>query len=161
MKILEGGLPEDTAWRALILMAPGEEVGMAWQLGQTLARANHGELVLAIILPSATSAVLEQAWSTLKTARKASAPEDPVYIVVIENKDNRQGIRELVQEANIDLLLTSTETPVWRNLDGLPCSVGVVRGEGHNPLRQGPEAGEANSGQRPIRGDRSPIMTST
>ena len=140
MKIVEGGLPEDNAWRALVLLAPGEEVGMAWLLGLTLARANAGELLIAVILPSAAGAALDQAWATLKAARKANAPDDPVYTVVIEHKDIRKGIRELVHEADIDLLLTSTETPVWRNLDGLPCAVSVVRGESQNPLREGPEA---------------------
>ena len=57
MKIVEGGLPEDNAWRALVLLAPGEEVGMAWLLGLTLARAYDGELLIAVILPSAAGAV--------------------------------------------------------------------------------------------------------
>jgi uncharacterized hydrophobic protein (TIGR00271 family) len=152
MKIVEGGLPEDKAWRALILLTPGEQVGMDWQLGLSLARANDGELVAAIIVPSVAGALVERARTTLNHARKASAPDDPVFTAIIEHKDSRQAIRQLVHEADIDLLLTTTETPVWRDLDGLSCAVGVVRGESQNPLREGPEAEASPSGQRPIRG---------
>ncbi|MGD8806992.1 MAG: DUF389 domain-containing protein [Chloroflexota bacterium] len=152
MKIAEGGLPEDKAWRVLVLLTPGESVGMAWQLGLALARANEGEIVMATILPSASGAALEQARATLKEARKACLADDSVYTAVVESRDLRKAIRELVSRADIDLLLTTTETPIWRNLDGLPCAVGVVRGESHNPLRQGPEAEASPSGQRPIQG---------
>lgn len=152
MKIVEGGLPEDKAWRAMILLTPGDEVGMDWQLGLMLSRANAGELVAAVVLPDESSAAVEKARNTLNLARKASEPDDPVYTAIIQHSELRKGIRELVQRADIDLLLTTTETPVWRNLDGLPCAVGVVRGESQNPLRDGPEAEASPSGQRPIRG---------
>jgi uncharacterized hydrophobic protein (TIGR00271 family) len=151
MKIVEGGLPEDKAWRALVLLTPGEAVGMAWKLGLSLARANVGEMVMAIILPTAADAAVEQARETLREARKAAQVEDSVYTVMVESKDIRRAIRNLISQADIDLLLTTAETPVWRNLDGLPCAVGVVRGESQNPLREGPEAEASLSGQRPIR----------
>jgi hypothetical protein len=114
MKIVEGGLPEDKAWRALILLTPGEEVGMDWQLGLSLARANNGELVAAIIVPSAAGALMERARTTLNHARKASALDDPVFTAIVEHKDSRQAIRQLVHDADIDLLLTTTETPRTR-----------------------------------------------
>ena len=86
MKIVEGGLPEDNAWRALVLLAPGANVGLSWQLGLSLSRANNGELVAAVILPEDSQDSLTLARETLHRARKACDPEDSVYTVIAQEK---------------------------------------------------------------------------
>ncbi len=53
MRIVEGQLPEDRSWRTLVILSPGEELGITWQLGLSLAIANGGELVTAVIIPTA------------------------------------------------------------------------------------------------------------
>ena len=87
MKIVEGGLPEDKAWRSLVLLSPGEKIGLAWQLGLTLARANNGELVVVTIIPEVDSPSLTKARQTLGHARKACRPEDNVYTAIIQDDD--------------------------------------------------------------------------
>lgn len=129
MKIIEGGLPEDKAWRALVLLAPDEEVGLTWQLGLALAKANNGELVLATILSENENEVLKKARTTLGQARKACRPDDPVYTAILQSKDYRKAADQLTHEADIDLLLTSTVQPEWRSLDVLDCAVAIIRDE--------------------------------
>jgi uncharacterized hydrophobic protein (TIGR00271 family) len=129
MKIIEGGLPEDKAWRALVLLAPGEEIGLSWQLGLLLSKANNGELVLATILSENENEVLKTARTTLGQARKSCQPEDPVYTVVLKSKDYSKAAAQLIQEADIDLLLSSTDQPEWRSLDNLDCAVAIIRDE--------------------------------
>jgi len=152
MKIVEGGFPEDTAWRALVLLSPGEKIGISWQLGLALARVNHGELVAAIIAPTLDPDYLAQARETLSRARKMCRPEDPVYTVIVQHNVYRKAAGQLVQMADIDLLLTSSDTPGWQSLDRIHCAIAVVRGEAYNPLLEGPEAEESPTGQRSISG---------
>ena len=152
MKIVEGGLPEDNAWRALVLLSPGEKLGISWQLGLTLARVNHGELVAAIIVPGHDPDYLAQARETLSRARKRRRPEDPVYTVIVQHNVYRKAAGQLARAANIDLLLTSSDTPGWQSLDRIHCAVAVVRGEFYNPLLEGPEAEASATGQRQISG---------
>lgn len=129
MKIVEGGLPEDKAWRALVLLSPGEDIGLTWQLGLSLAKANNGELVLATILSEIDGDVLKEARATLGQARKACRPEDPVYTAIVQSKEFRKAANQLTQEADIDLLLASANEPGWRSLDSLSCAVAIVRDE--------------------------------
>jgi len=150
MKIVEGGLPEDKAWRALVLLAPGEELGVAWKLSLAMTRANSGELVAAVIIHSIDHDLLVRARETVNLARKACETEDPVYIAIVQADDYRKASRTLVHLADIDLLIASAEAPGWKNLEKMPCSVAVVRGESYNPLREGEEATESPTGQRKI-----------
>ena len=109
MKIVEGGLPEDLAWRALVLLAPGANLGLSWQLGLSLSRANNGELVAAIILPESGPDTLTLARETLHQARRACDPEDPIYTVIAQHKQYHKAAASLANLADIDLLFTSAD----------------------------------------------------
>lgn len=149
MRIIEGGLPEEKAWRSLVLLEPDERLGVSWQLGLSLAKANNGGLVAAVILPVVDEEEIVQARETLATARHASAPEDPVHTVLVESKDVGRAVSQLVHEASIDLILTRGDGPYWRYLDHLPCAVAAIRGEIYNPLFSEEYADETPSGMRP------------
>ena len=151
MKIVEGGLPEDKAWRSLVLLSPGEKIGLAWQLGLTLARANDGELVVVTIIPEVDSHSLTKARQTLRHARKACRPEDNVYTAIIQDDDFRAATRHLIHQANIDLILSSADRPGWHSLDGMPCTVAVIRGEVYSPLREVNDTDDLPAALRPIR----------
>jgi len=129
MKIVEGGLPEDRAWRSLVLLTAGEELGLTWDLGLMLARANSGEVVVAIILQNADGQELAHARTVLGQARKSCLPEDPVYTAIIQAADYRKAVRQLVQHADIDLLISSAENSSYRSLERMPCAVAVLRGQ--------------------------------
>ena len=85
-------MPEDLAWRALVLLAPGANFGLSWQLGLSLSRANKGELVAAIILPESDQDTLTMARETLHQARLACDPEDPVYTVIAQEKQYHKAV---------------------------------------------------------------------
>ena len=151
MKIVEGGLPEDLAWRALVLLAPGANFGLSWQLGLSLSRANKGELVAAIILPESDQDTLTMARETLHQARMACDPEDPVYTVIAQEKQYHKAAEKLAKQADIDLLIASADLPGWKSLGHMPCAVAIVRGEAYNPLTEGSEAKQSPTGQRSLR----------
>lgn len=141
MKIVEGHLPEDKAWRALAILSPGEDIGITWQLGLSLAIANGGELVTAVVVPSADEPHLAEARESLSRAEKVSADEDPVITLIIESARYEQAIRQLIREADIDLLLARADAPTWPNLERMPCAIAAVRGEVYSPHDEVTEEG--------------------
>ncbi|MDX1613540.1 MAG: DUF389 domain-containing protein [Candidatus Promineifilaceae bacterium] len=152
MRVIEGGLPEDKAWRALVLLSPGEEIGLTWHLGLTLTRANDGELVGIIVLPSINQETQVQARETLGEAKSLCQPDDPVYTVIVESGNAPNALRQVVQRGDIDLLLARADAPSLPNLDRMPCAVAAVRGEAYNPLREEEMVGEDETPSfRPIR----------
>lgn len=131
MKIVEGGLPEDKAWRSLVVLAPDESPGVTWQIGLQLAAANDGDVLAVVIIPATTEDLQQQARETLSQARHAAEADDPVYTAILESKSPRKAVQELINQADIDLALTSAEGQSRYNLDKLPCAVASVRGEAY------------------------------
>ena len=128
MNIVEGGLPEDRAWRALLLLSLDEEIGVGWQLARKLAQANDGELVAVTFIPSANGDYLARARATLAPLRQAASNDVPVYTAVIQAPNTGKALRQLIHKADIDLLLASAEGTGWGDLDRMPCAVAAVRG---------------------------------
>jgi hypothetical protein len=50
MKVVAGILPQGIEWRVLLVLEAGQEPGIAGEIGHTLARANRGDLVIAILV---------------------------------------------------------------------------------------------------------------
>lgn len=131
MKIIEGQLPEEKAWGALILVSAQEELGKAWQLGLALARANSGYLFTAVFCEDAEQAHVAQARQVIAHINR-SVPANAleyIYPLIITASDFEKGLNDLVDEANIDLVLAHLDGPTWRNLNHLTCAVAAVRGD--------------------------------
>lgn len=133
MKIIEGNYPEEKVWLALVLLVPGEPLGKAWQLGLHLAQANGGELLAAVVVGEAGEEQLREARAAVQTAQEAAPPDDNIYTIIIEARDYERGLRELVEEAEVDLLLTQADAATWYNLNKIPCAVSAVRGDRADP----------------------------
>ncbi len=142
MRIVEGNLPEDKAWRSLVVLSPGEELGITWQLGLSLALANDGELVAAVVVAAADEQNLADARAIIESAAEFSESADPIFTVIIEASNYDRAIRELIKEADIDLLLARADAPTWHNVEHMPCAIAAVRGEVYRPREEGPD-GEA------------------
>jgi uncharacterized hydrophobic protein (TIGR00271 family) len=143
MRVIEGSLPEDKRWRALVGLAPGETLGISWRLGLNLARANHGEtVVLVVVREQAAEEQLAEARRTTAEARAASEPDDTVHTVIISTNQYRQALAHVIDRSDIDLLLIDAETPNWPNLDRMPCAVAAVRGEAYYPAEKSESASE-------------------
>jgi len=133
MRIVEGHLPEDKSWRTLVILSPGEEIGITWQLGLSLAIANGGELVTAVIVPLADEPVLNEARVPLAEVQELCGESDVVFTVLIESTKYDRAVRDLIKEAEIDLLLARADSPTWPNLEKMPCAIVAVRGEAYSP----------------------------
>jgi uncharacterized hydrophobic protein (TIGR00271 family) len=133
MRIVEGHLPKDKSWRALVILSPGEDIGITWQLGLSLAIANGGELVTAVIVPSANVPSLSEAREPLEKVQELCAESDVVFTVLIEAAKYDKAVRDLIKEADIDLLLARADAPTWPNLEKMPCAIVAVRGEAYSP----------------------------
>ena len=145
MPIIEGELPQDKAWRVLLVLTPGEWLGKMWQLGLSLARAHDGQLLAAILIPDASSASIKDAQATLDQVRQASPEELEVFPLIVAAADPQAGLLEMIQQVEIDLVLIRIEGASWRNLNRIACAVASIRGDT-------PEVeGEAAAGQAEIR----------
>lgn len=131
MEIIEGKLPTESEWRVLILLQPGEKPGFIWHFCRQLADANKGEVVAAVLIPSNNEQYLAPARETLKAVRAAGqgvVDTDDLYPLIILAKDFNKGLQSLVDQAEIDLLLTPYHQQSHRNFDHISCAVAVVQG---------------------------------
>jgi len=113
-----------------------------WLLGLSLAIANGGELVTAVLIPTAVEPFLSEARESLARAEEIAAATDPVFTVLIEAAKYEKAVRELIKEPEIDLLLARADAPNWHSLERMPCAIAAVRGEAYGPQDHEPGEGE-------------------
>lgn len=147
MKIVEGSLPHRNTWRALFMLAPEGALGKVWQLGLALAKANDGELLVAVIIPSELEKNLEAARAAVERVHAATPAEADVFTIIIQADDHEQGFGGLVQEAEVDLVLAHADGPAWYRLSNISCTVAAVRAD--KPA-EGEPAGEDEAGIKRI-----------
>src|SRR5690606_26978764 len=126
MKIIDGQLPSEVGWRAMLVLEPGQEPGIAWQLGRGLARANRGDLVIAIQIPDREPSRLDQALATAASLRERVTDHNgnDLFVVVVEDQNRSAALVELVKRASIDLLLIIATRPDRYDYRDIPCAVG-------------------------------------
>lgn len=130
MKIVDGRLPEGIEWRVMIVLEPGQSPGIAWQIGRSLARANRGDLVIAIVVsPDESRESLSRAISDAASYQHKEQDKNgaDIYAVVVENRNINSALFDLVKAANIDLLMMIATRPDRFDLRLLPCSVALLR----------------------------------
>jgi uncharacterized hydrophobic protein (TIGR00271 family) len=135
MRIVEGQLPEENNWHVLVALTHEQELDITWQVGCALADANRGEVVLAIVLPSATAEALQRAREIITTAETAlAAEEDPseLFCVIIEDRDFVGALKEVIRTSSIDLLLVAVDRPHAYDFRAIPCAVAVARSANPN-----------------------------
>ncbi|MEM7116716.1 MAG: TIGR00341 family protein [Chloroflexota bacterium] len=145
MKIIEGSLPQRAAWRVLIPITPGERLNRTWELGLELARANEGDLITAVIIPDASEQHIIRARNAIDTITQHTPLSSDLHGLIVVAANYTQGLRQLADEANIDLALAHADGLIRQNLSGLPCTVAVSRGD-----RIDPTAAPGNSEQPAI-----------
>jgi uncharacterized hydrophobic protein (TIGR00271 family) len=133
MNIIEGQIPEEEAWRALVLLSPGEELGVAWQLGLLLAQANNGQLLAAVIVPDLSRAYVSEAQDTLERVRATSPLQATICPLLAVAEDYESGLIGLVEECKADLVLARLDGPVHFDLSKITCAVAAVRGDRLEP----------------------------
>jgi uncharacterized hydrophobic protein (TIGR00271 family) len=133
MKVIEGGLPEETGWRVLVLLSPNEPLGMIWQFALSLTRANQGSLLAAVLVTNTQEAIIQEARDVITAVRAATSNDSNIYPLIIQAINYDKGITELVEEAQVDLLLAHGDGPIHYNLNKAPCGVGALRGDNTVP----------------------------
>jgi uncharacterized hydrophobic protein (TIGR00271 family) len=132
MKIIESDVRGATAWRILLILAPGESLGMSWQFGLQLARANNGELVTAVVIPNDSPTSLEAARTAVTHIKAAAPPGKGSPTLIAADLHGTRAVESLVQTISVDLILVRAESRLWQNghgLDNVSCAVAVVRGD--------------------------------
>lgn len=129
MNVISGTLPEENAWRTVILLSPDEELGRIWQLGLALALANNGQLLAAVIVPDASRAHLDAAERATAVAQDACPEDIPLFPLILADPDQNKALKELVEKSKADLLLLALDGRVSYTLKRIPCAVVVVRGD--------------------------------
>lgn len=130
MRIVEGQLPTEKAWHVLVALPPGHDLDVTWELGCALAEANRGEIVLAVVVTSATAHALQDARAIVAEAKsEIAAMEDspPLYTVIIENHHFVDALPQVIDDANIDLLLVAVDRPDEYDFRSIRCAVAVAR----------------------------------
>jgi uncharacterized hydrophobic protein (TIGR00271 family) len=130
MRIVEGQLPQENNWHVLVALTHEQGLDITWQVGCALADANRGEVVLAIVLPSATTTALRSAQEIITAAETAlAAQEDPseLFCIIIEDRDFVGALKEVIRTSSIDLLLVAVDRPDAYDFRAISCAVAVAR----------------------------------
>ena len=130
MKVVDGILPEGIEWRVLLALEAGQEPGIAWQMGHALARANRGDLVIAILVsPDDSKDKVNAAISTADAYREGRNGKNgaDTYAVVVETRHITTSLLELVKKSDIDLAMMIASRPDQYDFRQLPCAVALLR----------------------------------
>lgn len=129
VKIIQGDIPEHSTWHGLLLLMAGMPPGRVWQLGQSLARANNGVLLTAVIIPDQNPDTIAKAQAALGRIGAHIQEGTKVSPLIIQANDYTQGVLDLVKMASVDLLIAYADAPQWINPNKIPCAIAIVRGE--------------------------------
>lgn len=133
MRIIAGELPQNIAWRVLIVIAPGEKLGLAAELGYDIAKANKGELTIATIVPEGDAIAQSLGRTTLAEAEQLAANNHIIItsslLIELNNRDGAADLRKLVRDLDVDLLLVRADSAQRYHLNKVTCTVGILRGQ--------------------------------
>ncbi len=131
------------AWRVLVLLSPGDEMGLVGELGSEFARSQKGELILACLVPAGDSDREAHGRETLEKAFTRAADDEITvhHAILIPVKDNQilDPIRRLVASGSIDLILMRSDRKAAELLKKPGCDIGILRGK-REQLDQEPAA---------------------
>ncbi|HZD11534.1 MAG TPA: TIGR00341 family protein [Candidatus Binatia bacterium] len=151
MRVIDGVLPEGKIWRAMVLFSHDQDPGLSWYFALQLARASNGEAVGAAILPEAASEnAVQVARTVLKKAQADATDADNVHTLLIVSKNFRQALVELIEKADIDLLLADGDDPEWQRLERLPCAAAIIRGGAYRAYREAQYSGGEDGNVRKV-----------
>ncbi len=129
MNVIYGRIPEDNAWRVIVLVSPHEPLGRAWQLGLELAQAHKGELLVVTFCASTSRTQVDKARSLVEHAQSVAPENASVVPLVLLSNQESVALKELAREAQVDLLLAHVDGPKWHDLTHISCGIIAVRGD--------------------------------
>ncbi|MCB8948944.1 MAG: DUF389 domain-containing protein [Ardenticatenaceae bacterium] len=129
MQLIDGQLPEEKLWRALVILPPTEPLGRAWQLALALARANNGQLIAGIYVADMNPAAQKEARAKAEKIRTQDPEAEDISVLIMTSPNFDKALARFVEEAAIDLLVAHIDGPIAFNLNRLSCAVAALRGD--------------------------------
>ncbi|MCA9919651.1 MAG: DUF389 domain-containing protein [Anaerolineales bacterium] len=129
MQLIDGQLPEEKLWRALVILPPTEPLGRAWQLALALARANGGQLIAGIYLPDMNPAGLVTARARAEKIKALDPEATDITVLLMTATNFDKALAQFADEAAIDLLVAHLDGPIAFNLNRVSCAVAAIRGD--------------------------------
>ncbi len=129
MQLIDGQLPDEKLWRALVILTPKEALGRAWQLALALARANGGQLIAGIYLPDMNPAALKAARVQAEQIKALDPEATDIIVLQMTSPNFDRALAQFVNEAAIDLLVAHLDGPIAFNLNRVSCAVAAIRGD--------------------------------
>ena len=129
MQLIDGQLPEEKLWRALVILPPKEALGRAWQLALALARANGGQLIAGIYLPDMNPAAQKTARAQAEMIKALDPEATDIIVLQMTAANFDRALAKFVDEAEIDLLVAHLDGPIAFNLNRVSCAVAAIRGD--------------------------------
>jgi uncharacterized hydrophobic protein (TIGR00271 family) len=129
MQLIDGQLPEEKLWRALVILPPNESLGRAWQLALALARANSGQLIAGIYLPDMNPAGQKAAHAQAEKINALDPEADDIFVLIMTAANFDKALTQFVNDAAIDLLVAHMDGPIAFNLNRVSCAVAAIRGD--------------------------------
>lgn len=129
MQIIDGQLPEEKLWRALVMLAPDEGLRRAWQLALALAQANSGQLIVGIYIADMNPAGQTAARSYAQKLEQSLAEDDVATILLLASAEFNKDLAKFVESAAIDLLVAPVDGSLSYNLNRISCAVAAIRGD--------------------------------
>lgn len=117
-------------WRCLILLYPGQKVGLLGKFGSDVSRSWNGDLLVAVLNDGQVSSDLV-AETLDAAANEFMAANYPIHSLIRLSFEQGQGseeIAKLVTQGSIDLVLAFNHHNITELVNGLNCDVGIIRG---------------------------------
>lgn len=129
MEIIEGTIPTELNWRALVLLSAERPLSRTRQLAEALVKANMGQLFLVMIISDKEEETVKQAREVTAVAKAACSEDITVVPLIVVSHNFDADVNTLIRKAQIDLLLYRVDSPIWRNLSRASCAIAAVRGD--------------------------------
>ncbi|MEM9775587.1 MAG: DUF389 domain-containing protein, partial [Chloroflexota bacterium] len=117
-------------WRALILLLPGQKLGLIGRLTHDIVSSWRGELFVAVAEnPYASGSAVNQTLRNAATEAEAADIEINCFIALNGNAtEQKRKLDQLIDRGSIDMIMVQNSKRTTELTRGVNCDVGVVRG---------------------------------
>ncbi|MCA9980188.1 MAG: DUF389 domain-containing protein, partial [Anaerolineales bacterium] len=132
LNLVSGQFSDSELWRVMVLLSPGDRLGLSGEFANYLAHANRGELYLAVIYPADNPVEKSLAQATLNDiTRTAEANNTAVASsLLLETNSNRNDIlTSFLKDNRIDFLLIRADSRCVQYVNNISSPFGILRGE--------------------------------
>ncbi len=130
MQIIDGTFPKERGrWHVAVLLTPHDSLGKGWRLSRLLADANRGALVAIVAVTDTKDEEEMAAAQKLITAVRTFSEDIICYRIMAGVRPFSNDLNEIIQKADIDLLVTNARAANQHNLNRLHCGIAVMRGD--------------------------------